>query len=53
MKTIVPSTIRVSMDPLCETVPPHPLGWKEPSDLVAMRSLWPRHRYLKALHHLQ
>lgn len=48
MKTIVPSTIQVSTDLLCKTVPSHP-GWKEPSDLVAMHSLWLHYSYLKAL----
>lgn len=48
MKTIVPSTIQASTDLLCKTVPSHP-GWKEPSDLVAMHSLWLHYSYLKAL----
>lgn len=45
MKTIVPSTIQASTDLLCKTVPSHP-GWKEPSHLVAMHSLWLHYSYL-------
>lgn len=49
MKTSVPSTTRVSMDLLCETVPSRP-GWKKPSVTSwACISLWPCGGYCEAL----